>query len=583
MTESLPQTAPPATATTESTAAGDKYTEALRRFSSDLRMARQVWQSMHDRGVAPQEQHYKLYLDAHLSGRDAKGAAEVAEQMRAAGFATDPRLRWDLALTMIRGGDQAAGREQLARLQDEGVQPPDELLPKLFSFQMSAGDLAAARATLRQMAAKGLAAQPAEYRVLFRDVLTRRAIKDGKALVDAMLKAGVTPETDDLADLVSMMARAGHPDRAELVAGLAMQAGVALPQAAVAEVGLAYARKNDVERARTVLGVIESAGGHISSYVRNGLLAAVGSSGDADAAWDEAIRLADVAVPSGTNLEMLFDLAQNAGNWRRALGAIDWMLILGVPAPANKVADAIGALLKHGELDEALALYHETTRRGVPADRRRAKDLTDALVKSGRLDEARAFLAELRKDKTLTNGRHYGTLLAALVKAHRRDDAMAVLQEMLDDDVAPTVADASRMAMGLIKADQLDLARELVGKLADAKIGVDEETYRELMWAYARKGRAEETQAVFDRMVAAGITPDDRHHKALQWASGETARRLDDTSDIPRPTPGPPLVPAPGAAASPTPESASEPQPEPAPESQTEPQAEPAPEPEPDA
>lgn len=523
MNEPVSQT----TAADSDSTAGDKYTEALRRFSSDLRMARQVWHSMQDRGIQPGEQHYKLYLDAHLSGRDAKGAAEVAEQMRGAGFATDPKLRWDLALATIRGGDQAAGRAQLATLHDEGLQPPDELLPKLFSVQLTAGDLPAARATLRQMAGKGQAAQPSEYRVLFRDVMNRRAIKDGKALIDAMLKADVTPDAEDVSDLVTMMARAGHPDRAEAVASRTMQAGVALPQRALAEIGLAYARRNEIEQARAVLGVIEDAGGHISSYVRNGLLAAVAAGGDADVAWNEAVKLADVAIPSGANLEMLFDVAQAAGNWRRALGAIDWMLMLGVPAPANKVADAIGSLLKHGEVDEALALYHETTARGVPADRRRAKDLTDALVKAGRLDDARTFLAELRKDKTLTNGRHYGTLLSALVKAQRRDDAMAVLQEMLDDDVQPTVADASRMTMGLIKAEQLDPARELIGKLAEAKIGVDEETYRELMWAYARKGKADEAKDVFERMVAAGITADDRHHKALQWATGETQRRLE--------------------------------------------------------
>ena len=54
----------------------DRYTDALRRFSGDLRMSQQVFASMEQRGVPIGDEHWTLLLDAH-------GFAEAIARMAA--------------------------------------------------------------------------------------------------------------------------------------------------------------------------------------------------------------------------------------------------------------------------------------------------------------------------------------------------------------------------------------------------------------------------------------------------------------------------------------------------------------------
>lgn len=542
----------------------DRYTEALRRFSGDLRMTRQVWQSMVDREVELHEGHYRLLLTAHLDGRDLDGARRVMEQMSAAGFAPDASVRWQVALATGRAGRAAEAAALLDQLREDGIEPPDHMLPSVFSVELAAGRLPAARAMLRRMAARGQSAQPAEYKALLADILDRRAIKDGKALFEAMLAAGHHPSTREVEQVVGMMARAGHTDRAEQLLALLAEKDVRIPADARNEIVLGWAKAGDVDKTRTALAEVEDAGGTSTSHHHNALLTAVIAAGDVDAAWQQAAHLADRAIPSGENLEGLVELSVKSKKTPLALSAIDWMLMLGVPAPPNRVADVVGALIADGQLDVAVEIFFETARRGVTPDRRKARDLVEALVKAGRLDDAKRLLDKLRRDKVLTNGRHWGSLLAALAKAGRSDDAVGLLREMLEAKLQPTVADASRIVGGMVKAHQYDAARELIETLGEAGIGVDEPTYRELMWSYARKGQYDPAKAVHDRMVAAGITPDDRHDKALAWASGETQRRLepedgdgDDapaaTGEAPQPAPAPAEAQPPADADTPAP------------------------------
>jgi hypothetical protein len=60
---------------------GDKYGDALRRFSGDLRMSQQVFASMEQRGESVQAEHWRLLLDAHLAAKDLAGVHGVIARM----------------------------------------------------------------------------------------------------------------------------------------------------------------------------------------------------------------------------------------------------------------------------------------------------------------------------------------------------------------------------------------------------------------------------------------------------------------------------------------------------------------------
>ena len=163
---------------------------------------------------------------------------------------------------------------------------------------------------LRRMAARGQSAQPAEYKALLADILDRRAIKDGKALFEAMLAAGHHPSTREVEQVVGMMARAGHTDRAEQLLALLAEKDVRIPADARNEIVLGWAKAGDVDKTRTALAEVEDAGGTSTSHHHNALLTAVIAAGNVDAAWQQAAHLADRAIPSGENLEGLVELIQ---------------------------------------------------------------------------------------------------------------------------------------------------------------------------------------------------------------------------------------------------------------------------------
>ncbi len=524
----------------------DRYTEALRRFSGDLRMTQQVFQSMRDRDVPIEERHYRLVLKAHLDGRDLQGARTILAEMQAAGIDVDAAVRWDLAIAAGRAGRTDEALALLDELHGEGLEPDPDRAPGVLAIYLSARRFPAARAIIRQMAQRGQAAADADYVRLLRDCLQRRAIKDTRTVIDLMLQVGRTPDPRLATELIAMIARAGHAERAIDLMDRLTAAGVELPGDVHTELLLAHATAGDAAAAEAGLRAMREAGVEPNSFHRNAVLRARIASEDVDGAWKLATELAaDGCIPSGENLEGLIDVSLHAGRTAAASGVIDWMLLLGVPVPPQKAAEVIARHLKAGELDTAISLFEVCTANAVPADRRTARDLVERLVRAKRLDEARSLLERLRASGTLTHGRHYGSLLNALANAGRADDAVAVLQDMLANKVTPTSADASRLVGAIIKAGHLDTGGRLVASLQDAGVQIDEPTYRELMWAHARKGQHDPAKAVFDRMVAAGITPDDRHHKALEWASGETPRRLPEPPEPPETpeTPEPPEPP----------------------------------------
>ena len=512
---------------TSTTAAPDKYSEAMRRFSGDLRMVRQVWQSMADRGVTQEAHHWSLYLDAHLANNDLDGAAAVVATMREQGLEVAADMPWRIALAAARSGRTATATELLDDLRSNGVHPPDHLLTSVFSTEIALGRLPAARGLVRRMGHAGVAGSAEEYGVLAKDVLARRAIKDAEALVPAMIAAGRPPSPELCASLVAMIART-HVERAEALLGVLDEAGVEVGTEARSAIVSAHASGTDVKATRRALEAVDAKGDGVTSHHRNLLLAGIIQQGSADASWREALKLVDAgAIPSGANLDGLVKLDLAVGKWWRALGGLDWMVMLGVPPPANRVADLVGQLLEE-DVDKALAVYREFAGHGVPPDRRRGGQLVDALVRAGRLDEARTLLRQLATGKVLTKGQHWSSLLSALARKRRNDDVRAVVDEMVAVGVRPTSADAARILTSILRPKDPQPAWELLLRLTDGGLQLDEPTWREFLWAFARLGRGEATREVYVRMHAAGIPMKDRHQKALDWATGETARRLED-------------------------------------------------------
>ena len=507
----------------------DSYVDALRRFAGDLRLMEQVVATMEQRGVELRATHLGLLLESYLGERRLADAQRCLDRLQAVGGRIEPDLRWRLALASARAGQHRAAIALLDALNEEREDPGPERSAAVLTIYVDAGRLPAARSLVRRMAARSIAARPEDIERLLEDCITRRAVKDTLALVDASLALGHAPADDLVARLVAMLARGPQPERADELVARLVAADRPVPTAATVEMLLAHARAGDLARALADADELVARGVTPSAHHRNLLLAAALTAGDHAAAWAQAAILADEGhIPTGENLERLLEVSLAAKRPDLALSALDWMLVLGVPVLPHRAGAVLLALIARGEIAQAETLLRELMGCGVTVERRAANELVRRIVRSKRLDDARAWLTRLRQGGVLRQGQHHAPLLAALVAAKRLDDALALVEEMIADRVAPTSADAARLIEDRMRAKDLAAADRVLAALADAGVALDEPVYRDLMWAHARTGDHAAASTVHARMLAAGIASDERHDKALAWASGETPRRLDE-------------------------------------------------------
>ncbi|HEX9888739.1 MAG TPA: hypothetical protein VGA69_04635 [Nitriliruptorales bacterium] len=510
-----------------------RYLERLRSYAGagDPRMTRAVFDRMRESGVQPDAEAYRLLLGVYTKVRDLEGAQQVVAQMAADGIQADADTTAEVVLGYARAGQTARALDALDDMRARNLRPSSRYAQPLLSLTITAGRYPAARAMLRAMAEDGTAAAPQEYRRLLDECLERRAIKDSRHILDIMIEVGRPPTSQQVTSVATMMARAGHPDRAQELLER-VQDHVDVEPAVQTEILLAHARAGRTDDAAAVLDRLAQAGVEASSLHRNAILTSQLAAKDLEGAWQTALSLGNAGgIPTSDNLEGLFELSREQGSVDLAAGVIDWMSMLGVQAQPQHVAQIIDGYARQGRVDDARRMLDDAVRSGAPVDRRQARNVADAYVKAGRLDEARVLLDQLSVSRTLTQGKHYGPLLSALLRAKRHDHACEVIEALLARKAQPPASQSSAVVLHLVKQDQLAEALDLLERLAAADVSIAEEDYRELMWSFAKKHRVEQTQRVYELLVGAGITPDDRHEKALAWARGQIAQRLPDEDD----------------------------------------------------
>lgn len=513
----------------------DHYALALRRFRGDVRMMEQVLATMIERGEPRGEVHLGLMLDEYLSTRELRKARAIIGQLEEAGFSIDPRRHYDIAVATATSGGIDEALAILERLAAEQRDPSAAQAPVVLTLLVDAGRLQVAWSLYRRMVSRGQAAARDTHLALLADCLSRRAAKDSLSVIRAMVAAGQAIPARRASDLVRMLARIGQVDRAlELLAVLespeaSVQGGLDVDgYAAVLD---ALAGQGRVDDAVAVTSRMVERGLTPTSHHRNALLAARIAAGDPELAWVEAEGMWDAGViPSGTNLEALLDLVLGAGNVTRAAGVLDWLMMLGAPVAPLRSGAVVRAELAAGGIDRVLPVVAALLDQGLAFDRAAARDLVERLVRARRLDDASAWLERFRSTGTLTQGRSYSSLLHALVAAKRFDDLVTLVTAIVGHGVKPVDTDVARLVAGRIKAGDLARADLLARAFSEAGVHPDDDTLRELMWAHARKGDISAVDGVLGLVAAAGITPDDRHAKARAWASGETPRRLEDTT-----------------------------------------------------
>lgn len=508
----------------------DTYAEALDRFAraGDPRMAQQVVDSMRQRHVELGPVHHELLVKAYLGGNDLANALRRVAEMERAGFPLEPSAKFNLAVAAAKAGR----REMAAKLADEldavGFRAGQEDLGRAFSLFVQLRRLPLARSLMPAMVSNAITGAPADYAVILDDCLTRRAIKDTRHVIESMLASGVAPDVSRATALVTMMAGAGHADRARELLDILAAGGVAVESAAWESLVQAAQKAGDTAKVQATIEEMAAAGVAPNSHHRNMMLATSAGT-DPETAWTALSAFADEGlIPTGENLETVFDTMLKAGDVRRAQGVLDWMVILGVPLPASKVADLVGALLKSGELDRALEAFDEALALGIPGDRKQGSGLLHELIRAGRLDDANAFLRRARKARVLTHGRHFGAMVVGFIRGERLDDGLTLLDQMIARKSAPSSADAGKVVAAVLRTGDLERTLKVVTDLASVDVHVDEPTYRELLWAYAKKRNAPQAEAIHKLMVAAGISPNAGHEAAMKWARGETAQNLEE-------------------------------------------------------
>ncbi len=514
----------------------DHYAEALERFRGDVRMMEQVLATMIERGAPRTERHLGLMLDEYLAGRSLRKARAIIEQLDELGVRLDPARQYDVALATATAGSLAEAVAIVDRLVADQRDPSPQQSSAVLDLLLGSGRTPQAWSLFRRMRARDQHPSRDALLALLADAVQRRAAKDSVAAVSSLLAAGHRIPDGRTGPAIRMLVGLGQLDRAVEVLELVERAaaeGLAAraPDDARGSLLHALAAKGRVEDVLALAARAAEDGGPLPGHLRNAVLAAHIAAGELDAAWTVAEGMwADACLPTGANLESLLDLTLGAGNVVRAAGVLDLLLVIGVPVTSQRSGAVLRADMAADGLDRALPVAATLLDQGNVFDRAAARDLVERLVRARRLDEARAWLERFRASGTLTQGRSYGSLLAALVTAKRVEDAIALLEEMASHRIAPEQADLARLVSGRVKPDDPAGAERLLSAASVAGLHADEATLRELMWTHARRSDVAAVDRVIALLRASGVTPDERHEKARAWASGETPRRLEDTT-----------------------------------------------------
>jgi pentatricopeptide repeat protein len=516
--------------------ATDHYVEALQRFRGDVRMMEQVLATMIERGAPRTEAHLGLMLDEYLAGRSLRKARAIIEQLDALGVRLDPVRQYDVALATATSGSLAEAIVIIDRLVADQRDPAPTQSSAVLDLLLASHRTPQAWSLFRRMRARGQHPSRDALLALLADAVQRRAAKDSVAAVGSLLEAGHRIPDGRIGPVIRMLVGLGQLDRAVEVLGLAERAaavGHAAPPPDDVRGALlhALAGKGRVEEVLSLAARAVTSDGTLPGHLRNAVLAAHIAAGDLDAAWAEAERMwAEACLPTGANLESLLDLTLGAGNVVRAAGVLDLLLVIGVPVTSQRSGAVLRAEMAADGVDRVLPVATALLEQGNVFDRATARDLVERLVRARRLDDAHSWLERFRASGTLTQGRSYGSLLTALVAAKRVEDAVALLEEMAASRIRPEQADLARLVSGRTKADDLEGAERLLAAGAAVDVHADEATLRELMWIHARRSDVAAVERVIELLTASGVVPDERHEKARAWASGETPRRLEDTT-----------------------------------------------------
>ena len=531
----------------------DHYAEALRRFRGDVRLMEQVLATMIERRVPRGEVHLSLMLDQYLAGRELRKARAVISQLDEAGIALDPARRYAVALATAAAGQGAEALAMVEHLVGEGHHPSRDQAGAVVALLVGGRRAAAAWPLYRRSTAAGRAADRDVNLALLAEALGRRAAKDTLLVLRGMVAAGQRVPAMRATEALQMLARTGQVERGlELFDLFAAAPDEVVPTPDGETLGVlleALARRGRVDEVVRLADRI--GGGAPGGHLRNAVLAARLGAGDHDGAWVELEAMwAEGLLPTAGNLETLLDAEVAAGANVRAVGILDWLLVIGAPVTPARSGPVLRAELAGG-LAAGLRLASALLDAGQPLDRAAARDLVERLVRARRLDDARAWLERLRSAGVLTLGRSWGSLLAALVAAKRADEAVALLEELAAAGVAPEVADVTRLVSGRVRVGDRGRAERLAAAASAVGVHLPEEALRELLWAHARDGDAAAVERVLGLLAAAGIPLDERHEKARAWATGETRRRLDEPAEG-----GPAAADAPPADAPPAGEAA---------------------------
>ncbi|CAE8613627.1 unnamed protein product [Polarella glacialis] len=409
----------------------------------DLAGATAVFKRLQDSGATLRPQVYNCFLDACVQCSDVEAALQLFEEMK--------------------------------RLCYVDVVSYNTVL-KAF---LSCGRMVEARALVKEMSTRGLAANKVTYNELLNAKVVAGDRKGMWAIVEEMQASGVKASFITCSILLKSLTRNSTPWEIERVMDLIDKAEDAMDEVLFTSIIEACIRIKQINMLVDVLKRYRCKGifAKLSSQTYGSMIKAFGEAGHVNQVRDLWAEMQDhSAKPTAITIGCIVE-----------------------------------ALVINNYGDEALEFVHQQLE---SEDRRRMintvvySTVLKGFAVAKRIDKVLAVYKEMRDAGIACNTITYNTMLDACAKLNSMEKAAKLLEDMRELKVEPDIITYSTILKGYCISGDLDRAFFVLEEMKrDGQLRPDEIMYNSIMDGCAKQNRVEDALEILEEMKAAGIRP----------------------------------------------------------------------------
>ncbi|KNC98406.1 pentatricopeptide repeat domain-containing protein [Spizellomyces punctatus DAOM BR117] len=430
-------------------------------------------EKMKNNAEIPDEDTYRLLMDALGSMGDGDGARQILPLMIEAGYTPDANVYQSIILGYARGNKPDKAMSAFRELQSKGLAATVKNYTTLMSAYAKRRDADTTKSIFAEMLEAGIQPTVVTYNVLLELCFGQKQLDAAHELFVAIDKAGLKPETDTFNIMIVGLSRTSRLyDAANLFEHM-IETGMKPDRYTYGALIHGCAREGLMINAMRYYRQLLSSGITLNHHHFTILQSAFATARDMQTCQEVFRDMMSRITPTTINYNILISGWVRVGNLDKALEEFEKMKIAGCKPSGITWRRLIRGYLSAGRLEDALNAY---------------------------VEHKKAF----KKPSMGT----YVHLIHALCSTGHMDGAVVLFQDLVDMGGDPIYPLYERIILGYLKAGNLVAAAEWLGRMRYAGFTPRHYLYNALIKSATLSVRPESAFQFYKDMVADQITPD---------------------------------------------------------------------------